>query len=335
MRVDLHIGFTKTGTSQFQYLMANSSKLLKKQGVYYPLSGRKYNAHHGLVNLLVHQRINTAGDPTATLSGLRREIDGQKCSRVIISSEGFMLAKDARDGLMQLSNNYDLRVYAFLRPPISWVNSMFNQVYKNILYDRPYVDESLSQYKRAERFINTGMKFNERLDTWKRLLGADRLRVCCLEQGSNFAQGIQSALNVKLASDTMGPTSKNNTSLCGDAMHYLAWLAEERKAYNHQEKVRFMNILNDYSSLSGTPVENYIPLELESETYAQAKKANRLISNAYFGGKTILAEKNPFNSYFDVSDYDESSVLRVNRYVLSRLNERVDYFRLISNKLKI
>ena len=66
MKINLHIGHTKTGTSQFQYLMTQSKEKLKEIGVLYPEQGIKFNAHHGLVQLLISQPSPSAGDPTSS-----------------------------------------------------------------------------------------------------------------------------------------------------------------------------------------------------------------------------------------------------------------------------
>ncbi|MFT7686043.1 MAG: hypothetical protein ACI9FB_001388 [Candidatus Azotimanducaceae bacterium] len=334
MKVSLHIGFTKTGTSQFQFSMSNSEKELAKQKIFYPESGRKFNAHHGLVNLLIQQRVNTAGEPTTDFNTLIKEIKEKEAKgfeRTVISSEALMLAKAPLEGLHKLISEFDVKVYAFVRPPISWVNSMLNQTYKNILYDRPHVDESIDQHGRAKRFIDAGMKFHRRLEVWEDIVGKANMVVACLNPGDDFMSTILDTMSIELHDNIQRDFKSSNASFSAESLQYLAWLAKNKNVYNHDEKVRFMNILGDYSKISGTKVSNYIPPALWDLAIEKAKLSREKISKHYFGGAEVLSEKLPFSTHFDFENYDPKIVLQVNSYVLMRLDRRIQEVRAMNS----
>lgn len=331
MKLDIHIGHTKTGTSQFQNLMTISQDELAKQGILYPKSGVKFNAHHGLVRLLVEQKVKTVTDPTVSFEEFVSEVKAANLPRVIISSEGFSNAQAAKAAFALLDKEFDVSVHLFLRPPISWLNSQLNQTYKSILYEDAYSGDGEAQYQLVESLINDDMQFQKLIQVWEAIVGVDRFNVHCLESGDDYLLKITDALNVTLDFERLRKVS-TNPSLCGDSLNYLSWLSGRKAEMNHAEKVRFINILNEYSKKSGKKVNNFIPNSLTSLAQEQSQVTRDEISAKYFNHRDILSERKLVSAPFDFDNYDSESVLKVNAFVLSKLDRHVQFLKKQPNR---
>lgn len=52
----IHIGRHKSGTSALQDMLFSSKELLEKEGWYYPATGMKNIAHHGLAHYFIEKQ---------------------------------------------------------------------------------------------------------------------------------------------------------------------------------------------------------------------------------------------------------------------------------------
>jgi hypothetical protein len=86
LRLFLHIGTPKTGSTSLQYALFNNAEKLQAQGVLYPLGRFRRFAfqHHGMTDLL---RSKTGDSLDAFLDGVREEALACGCHTVVLSSE--------------------------------------------------------------------------------------------------------------------------------------------------------------------------------------------------------------------------------------------------------
>jgi len=79
MKIYIHIGFGKTGTTSIQDSLYRNNELLSSQGFLYPKTGLRGTGHHNLCKYSPHE----GGE----FNALVKEIEAQNSSTVIISSE--------------------------------------------------------------------------------------------------------------------------------------------------------------------------------------------------------------------------------------------------------
>ena len=127
LKVVLHIGRHKTGTSSVQRYLSKNREALKRDGVLYPdlgiLSGRIEIAHHELAHAL--QR----GDTTA-IEAIFREIERQQnetnSSILVLSSESFQNIKDSSI-IKSIFSDHHLYTICYLREIVGYYCSSYAQ----------------------------------------------------------------------------------------------------------------------------------------------------------------------------------------------------------------
>lgn len=93
MRLILHIGRHKSGTSSIQHWLKRNNDLLSTNGILYPKSFRKGVAHHNLVDILDPRR-SGAADLDFAANQILREVTEE--DTIILSSEAFQNVNDLR-----------------------------------------------------------------------------------------------------------------------------------------------------------------------------------------------------------------------------------------------
>lgn len=131
----LHIGTHKTGTSALQHYLSHNRDVLKAVGWLYPQSGCPGGDNYG------HHEVawSFLGRGKFDIGVLREEIDRSKCSRVILSSEGFEFCRDPRL-IAQAFDGLDVWVVVYFRRQDDFVLSEFNQSVKMGLYWKSLTD---------------------------------------------------------------------------------------------------------------------------------------------------------------------------------------------------
>ncbi|MCX7286554.1 MAG: hypothetical protein NTW20_03065 [Rhodobacterales bacterium] len=147
MKILLHMGMPKTGSTSLQHSLHASSDRLRESGVFYPQFGNKTIAHHLL--LLLHQSpsqmspffLQRNGGPkeavdraNAAWEMVRREVQRRRPEVLVLSSELLILPEDpsikARiaDQLSELSG--DIVPILYVRHPVQHFRSNLQQLLK-------------------------------------------------------------------------------------------------------------------------------------------------------------------------------------------------------------
>lgn len=132
----MHIGFPKTGTTSLQRFLSLNKSILQEHGVAYPESGRINK--NGILTVthwpLVFKLIN--GTHQSIVEDIKEESKQYLAS--VISCEGFILnlhiesfRKNLRMLVEQLGN---IEVVLYLRDPVKYLESAYNQSVKHNLY---------------------------------------------------------------------------------------------------------------------------------------------------------------------------------------------------------
>ncbi|GGK58228.1 hypothetical protein [Amphritea balenae] len=211
VKVYVHLGMPKTGTSALQSLLYHNRNKLKKCGFYYPDFGQKQ--HYPFVRALSEEAgspsVFPGGGDQLSVSGfvkkIKRDIKKFKIHTVILSSEFFFdyagLTPDRDDraigqalpffkNVAQIINNnfhdFDVQIVTWLRRQDDWLMSMYNNVVK------------------AHNFRNTFDHFERKqvapfygsiLSQWGDVFGDDNINVFVYQKGKPEFNVISTFLN--------------------------------------------------------------------------------------------------------------------------------------------
>ena len=141
----LHIGHYKTGTSALQEAMSLNAKALSRKGLHYLNVLKVHNKHSSLafsllqaagVTELMHGYASKA-TPQEIWGELFDEARRSGAKGVLASTEEFMrigahpVARDVlREVIAPVRAEFDFRIIVYLRPPLSHLQSWYNQLVK-------------------------------------------------------------------------------------------------------------------------------------------------------------------------------------------------------------
>ena len=135
MKLFLHIGYNKAGSTSIQTYFSENRAFFKKQGILYPETGIFSNAHYKLSGSLgigvSPKKQEEKYTKETLLRKLHEEIQKEKPHTVLISSEYFILTKD-----FQIIKNYfkdfEVKIIVYLRRHDEWIESLYNQAIKTV-----------------------------------------------------------------------------------------------------------------------------------------------------------------------------------------------------------
>ncbi|WP_143047899.1 hypothetical protein [Thalassotalea agarivorans] len=132
----VHIGPGKTGTSVIQNWCKNNRKLLKKHGIYYPNHNLDANGvSSGHVNLLFNNQDGKLDPDLQKFELFRNRLQRLNYDKVLISSEVFWMH------IGVFNKFFDkIKFIYYVRSPIDFFESSYNQVVKRNYVTAPLVD---------------------------------------------------------------------------------------------------------------------------------------------------------------------------------------------------
>ena len=142
MKLYLHVGYPKTGTTAIQHFLYNNRECLKEAGYLYPDIGICDKAHHSLAISILEIDLPTTKhirkyNPVCLRDSLVDSINSSKCKNVVISSEFFNLYAQSnfvrkKKTLVKFFKDYEITIILYLRHPIDFLESSYSQQIKNI-----------------------------------------------------------------------------------------------------------------------------------------------------------------------------------------------------------
>ncbi|MCF8352536.1 MAG: hypothetical protein K9H15_15315, partial [Bacteroidales bacterium] len=173
IKVYIHVGFHKTGTTAIQHFLNMNYKNLIKQGILYPLEIRlmfekaRY-AHHGIAwyfgfggDLTPIDEIRNMGiGAKQILESLHKEINQNKKKSVIISSEVFSENFDEKKfcKVFDLFSGFSVYVIYYIRRQDNYVISDFKHRVTHFGYSQPIEEmlgrQNLDYYNRIKFISN-------------------------------------------------------------------------------------------------------------------------------------------------------------------------------------
>jgi hypothetical protein len=147
MKVVLHIGVHKTGTTAIQRTLHHNSASLIERGYFYQPPGPGEHNHHLIADgLKVHAANETKEWASKALRALFEQAAAAGCHTCIVSSEMFVESPDI--GLIRdILAGHSLQIIAYLRPPDEIVVSAYNETVRDSFKRWPRnLDERPFQY---------------------------------------------------------------------------------------------------------------------------------------------------------------------------------------------
>lgn len=168
MRIVLHIGANKTGTTAIQQYFHNNRKLLSRHGILWPKTGARGHAHYDLSHWLgfSHSSQNALGphELDQVRAALLNEVEQTLPSVVVISSEMFMLRRSI-ERAQYFFSGLDVEVYAMLRRHDEWWPSLWSQAIRTVEQPKWGRDfESFLGFQRTKQSQHTS--YRSLLEAW-------------------------------------------------------------------------------------------------------------------------------------------------------------------------
>jgi len=169
MRIILHIGANKTGTSAIQAYFHKNRDALLRQGILWPRTGLMGHAHYRLSDVLGFGRRPGLYVSEEEFADTRRafftEIKKTAPTTVILSSEMFIRRRDM-SRLTTFFEGCNLEIVVFLRRHDTWLPSLWSQAIKTVNnppWGRTFESFLEFQFKQKGQFYD----FRELVDAWE------------------------------------------------------------------------------------------------------------------------------------------------------------------------
>jgi hypothetical protein len=187
MRIFLHIGTNKTGTTAIQdFLERHQRSHLLRRKYLYPVTGRHGIAHYKISQTLGFSRTSNRPDDALCreiVSELTRELQSHGAKTAIISSEDFVLPGSAAR-VASVFRDFDVRVVLYLRRHDHWWASSYSQAVRMVVH--PPWEPGLHGYFRNRRTkIRHITDYRQLADKWSAAFGRDQMIVRPYEKEQN------------------------------------------------------------------------------------------------------------------------------------------------------
>jgi hypothetical protein len=295
VRIYVHIGTPKTGTTTLQRFLCKNEKNLLDLGYLYPQSGRPSYypiAHYNLAHAMRFQEkiyAKHAGrweDLSSQFSDLHREIEQKKPSNVIVSSESFGKRSEYIEKLQEEFSRYDVKILVYLREQKDFLTS--------------YYIESIKQgsSKNFEDFLcdewNIGDYYNYLLP-WSNSFGKENVTVRILKKNKlkgNLFEDFLASVGIKNPSKFDMNITNHNISPPAKAVNLL----------------RYLNLI----AISRLSIPYHVCQKIYLNRFIYGKKWQALIQKIpnFLISEELIASKFDFDDY--LSKFEDT-----NRQVLS------------------
>ncbi len=298
MKVVIHAGIHRTGTTSLQGYLSDHRAILPTHGVIYPGDERN---HQSLAWSLKQGRCNAAD-----VEALIRTQGGK--GTVVLSAEDFCIHTDL-SWLKDLSCVHDVHVVFYLRRQDHWIMSWYNQHVK-----WPF-DRLKSKMGKREFLDSIGdyhwLDYATLIERWTAMLGAGNVSAAVVEPGQveNVIEDFATRIGIpheKLPADV----SRKNDSM---PVHLLE-VARNLGLFDLAPKARIRLIQALRASLehkaqSATTV--YSPEE-RNLILKRFEQSNRSVAQRMFGRDSLFLEPSPRpdEPYFDFPKISQELLLQ-------------------------
>lgn len=257
MKVVLHIGTHKTGSSAIQHVLWENRQRLSRHGYLYPKTDSGQRGHHEIAWAI---RSATGGRTPAVGNGvldrLRKQFESPKHHTTIISSEEFEFANRPEQIKLvkRLFGKADVKVVLYLRRQDKLLLSEYNQ---HVRMPETRFPGSIYDFYIRHNFVQR-LNYLAVLKKWARAFGTENIVVRPFETGQfangNLIDDARQALSIAEDVELQIPAGlRANASLSGAASMVLS--QANRRDLDAQTHGRVVELLYQYDGdLDGGPV---------------------------------------------------------------------------------
>ena len=135
VRVILHAGMHKTGTSALQNSLYAHRDALLNAGILYPNAGLHLDSPQaGYRHLWLRRSLEQEGPQSFAIKQLRQEVADSTCHTVVLSYEGFFTPATDVSHLREALNGFDTTVLLYLRHPVDYLESKYREWVRLLSY---------------------------------------------------------------------------------------------------------------------------------------------------------------------------------------------------------
>ena len=285
MRIILHIGLYKTGTTAVQKFFARNRSELARRGVLYPESATKYDAHHPLPWALGvgHRDKDSSVSPERVVRAILREADSAGAETVILSSEEFinLEAAERLSKLKRLFDSHAVEILIYLRRQDSLLLSSYGQHVRmySIRFSGTISDFLLKHSNFLSKYNYWGM-----LQRWANVFGSDAMRIKLYDQArfpeGNIVEDFADTLGINLDGCDARKVSGINRNLSDLGLEVLRRLnAMPLDEAMHHRLIRLL----DESPLQGQGDYRLLSRRNRQELMRQFANSNARVARHWLG----------------------------------------------------
>lgn len=284
MKLFIHIGAHKTGTTSIQMAMADSGPALAEAGFVYPRCAWYHHAQHRLAFALKNMRDPRAGDRPefeTELADLKRALGEAQAAAALISSEVFFSLKDEAVARLAAGlKDYQTEIVAFVRRPDEMFLSNYNQITK---HPGNRFFKPLGQHLENPAAAATDIEYLDHIGKWVAHFGKSNVHLAVYEE-RDVVDTICQILKID-ASRLNRPEAAANRSVSGKTLELMRHL-KALQADAVTQKVLYKLAVEAYPPAAGA---GKLPNRLRLDIIARYAEKN----DALF--RLLGAGKNPYH----------------------------------------
>jgi hypothetical protein len=182
MRVKLHIGLHKCGSTAVQVGMARSRSALAANGVIYPAAHCWIDGHH-LLSWALAGDARSELTPEQLLDAWFAEAAGQKAEIMVLSSEEFEFLTAPEIGpLRALLDGHEVAIFVYVRPQDEYLIAEYKQFVR--MADTAFSGSIEDFYNKYRPQLNQRFDYYEVLQRWVGHFGAECINVTSYHRAS-------------------------------------------------------------------------------------------------------------------------------------------------------
>jgi hypothetical protein len=285
MRIILHIGLYKTGTTAVQRFFTRNRSALTERGVLYPESFTKFDAHHPLPWALGvgHRDKVPSVRPDEVVRAILQEAASAGADTVILSSEEFinLEAAERLQKLKKLFDGHAIEIIIYLRRQDSLLLSSYGQHVRmySIRFSGTISDFLLKHSNFLIKYNYWGM-----LQRWAAVFGSDAMRIKLYDQArfpqGNIVQDFADTLGIGLDGCDVRKVSGINRNLSDLGLEVLRRL--NAMPLDEASHHRFIRLL-DESPLQGQGDYQLLSRRNRQELMGQFANSNGRVARHWLG----------------------------------------------------
>nr|WP_298249131.1 hypothetical protein [uncultured Halomonas sp.] len=311
MKIFLHIGTHKTGSTFIQEILKKSHDALKNNGVYYPVDGYSQAGHHELAWAVMK---NDSVSAKKYLEDALYKASG--CSCIVFSSEEFEFIKNI--GLLKtLLKGHEVELVCYFRRQDNYLESEYNQHVKMISTKFKYDIFMFYMYYDFHRRFN----YMALMESWRKQEFISRFHVFSYDKvvrDSSLVDSFFSFLGVSYNFiETIEFGKKSNESIPASSLIYLSRL-NAIDGVSQGDRNLFIKKIQEEMSKKNKSASNkkecFLSQEYSSRLVNRFHGSNNKLAKNYCGGEELFDTVTPDNHHVVVdfyNDFDRDFYLKI------------------------